>query len=634
MASLAARLLAELGGLDALNRNSALSKSFREKGVYHSTEFVRVRDLPRRILLGIEDSSEADRLAAAVSDFLYWNAGGRGPSPLPLRAMQAAMLVDCTEHEGMLASLPVGVGKSWVAALFPVEPGGVKPELRERLDGMWPQVECERPVLLLPPSVRDEMERDVIPNLRTAYKIHPNLKLVSYSELQQERRANILHELAPDFLFCDEVHNLKNLTSARSKRVKVYMKAHPETVFAGFTATLADRSLRDFHHIALWSHPLDPPLPRGWKELQDWANAVDADVSPMERLPPGALLELCAPGESVREGLARRMAETAGFILAREASCDVPLSLTARKDIVLPAQLRDALVELDEAWMTPDGEPVPDAARWAAHSRSMALGFYYKWDWSKVTHDGRPDMEWLEARRDWGKAVAEVCRRGLPDFDSELRVRNGARYGNLPKSLQGVTLSTLVRWDEQSKKDAPPTVAVWMTDAVMRWVVDWAYRNAGIIWCEHTAVQEWLAANWHPDEQRVYGAGMNDELRLLAKSRLAGQWSIACSRPSHFQGKNLQAWSSNLMLTPSPNAKIWEQLLGRTHRSGQLAASVRAEFLAHTQIAYRTMAAAMKRAHFIREELLAPQKLLDCTAVGWNKAEEFGHDALDRGFDN
>ena len=631
MSKLAARLLEEDGGLESLNRNSNLSKSFREKGVFHSAEFVRVRDLPRRILLGLEDSDEADRFAAAVSNFLWWAAGGKGPSPLPLRPLQAAMLVDCAEHEGLLASLPVGAGKSWVAGLFAVEPGFVDPTLKARLDGLWPQIECERPVLVLPPSVRDEMERDVLPRLGGVYHLHPNLKLVSYSELQQDKRARILHELRPDFLFCDEVHNLKNLGSARTKRVKVYIKAEPETIFAGFTATLADSSLRDFHHIAMWSHPLDPPLPRGWKELQDWANAVDPDVDMMQRLPPGALLELCRPGESPREGLQRRMSETSGFVLACEPSIDIPIVLTARRDVPYNKAIADALAKLDDVWMTPDNEPVADASRWAAHSRTLSLGFYYKWDWSRITADGKPDFEWLEARRDWAQAVAEVCRRGIFAFDTELRVRNGAKRGELPRSLQASTLAALEAWEEQSRKPKPPTVAVWLTEDVMNWALRWATDNNGIVWCEQTAVQDWFAAR---RPAQTYTAGMNEELRRFAKSESAGTHSIFCSRPSHYQGKNLQAWSNNLVLTPGPNAKIWEQKLGRTHRSGQRGESVGCDFLAHTYVSLRSMATAMKRAHFIREQLGASQKLLVCEARGWNKADDFGSDGLDRGFDN
>lgn len=630
MSKLAAKLLAEAGGLEALNRNSTLSRSIRERGVWRSQEFLRVLGLPRRIMWGLADSDEADALAQAVSDYLYSAAGGTGPSPLPLRPMQAAMLVDCAEHEGMLASLPVGAGKSWAIALLAVHPKDVPADAEQKLGG-WLQVKCERPVLLLPPSVRDEMERDVLPLLAKTYKLHPNLTLVSYSELQTAKRADILNELRPDFLACDEVHNLKNLQSARTKRVKHWMKANPQTVFAGTTATLSDASLRDFWHMLQWSHPLDAPLPRGWKELEDWANAVDADVPVMDQMPAGALIEFCSPGESARSGLQRRLAETSGFILAAEASCDVPLVISANKGVNLPAHVREALQTLDEAWVTPDGLVVPDAARWAQRSREMSLGFYYVWDWKSITADGKPDLEWLAARSDWANAVRDVCRRGLPDFDSELRVRNGCKRGELPKSLQSAAAAALARWEAQKHKPKPLTVPVWLTDVAMEWVAAWMRNHSsGIVWTEHQAVIDWFVRNGAP---HVFAAGSNSELRLLARSVSAGTFPIVCSRQAHFQGKNLQAWNESLVLTPGPSAKIWEQMLGREHRSGQKRA-VNCDFLAHTDVSYRSMAAAVRRAKYALEVLKAPQKLLDCEAFGWQKEASGTDGGLDDDAEN
>ncbi len=617
MGKLSARIIDELGLLENLSRNSALSQTLRSRGVVRCSELLRVRDLPRRVLLGLEDSDEGDTLARVVSDLLYWAAGGKGPSPLPLRPMQAAMLVDATEHQGLTASLDVGQGKSWVAALLVCEPGSVPQELLDACGGKWPQIECERPVMLLPPSVKDEMESDVLPTLRQHYKIHPNLQLISYSTLQTVKGADALQRARPDVIIADEVNNLKNLTSARSKRVKHWMKVHPQTVFCGFTATLSDTSPKDYHHIVLWSHPNDPPLPRGWKTLNDWASALDADTPDFERLAPGALLELCEPGESAREGFQRRLAETHGFILATEPSIDIPITLTARRDVTLPQNVLDAINALDEAWVTPDGEPVPDAARLAQHMRTLSLGFYYVWDWSKCTHDGKPDLLWLEARKDWVDVVRDICRRGNPELDSELRVRNATRAGNLPRTIVEEARAALSRWDVESKKKEPETKPIWLSDIVMKWALLWAREHVGIVWCEHTAVLDWFEQRL--DAKTFFPGGANEPLRQLARGPRAGEFSIVVSRASHFQGKNLQAWHENLVLTPSPNGKIWQQKLGRTHRAKQKHHEVTCDFLAHTEVSFRSMTSAVKRARYTHETLKSPQKLLDCVAVGWSR---------------
>jgi len=363
----------------------------------------------------------------------------------------------------------------------------------------------------------------------------------------------------------------------------------------------------------LWSHPLDPPLPRGWRELEDWTLAVDADVKDEDRLSPGALLELCSSGEDVREGLQRRLAETSGFILAHEASTDIPLRVAARKDIEVPSNVLAAIADLDDAWVLPNGDPVPDAARYAQHARELALGFYYVWDWSRCTPDGKPDMAWLTARNDWARIVRDVCHRGLPDFDSELRVRNGAKAGVLPKSINREAQAALASWDVQSEKREPETKAVWLSDFAIKWAKEWLKESPGIVWYEHTAVGNALGSH------HVYGDGTSDELHALSRSPRAGTVSIVCSRSSHYQGKNLQGWHRNLVLTPSPSGKIWEQMLGRTHRYKQKHHEVTCDFLAHTDISFRSMAEAVKRARYTKGTLRAPQKLLDCIAVAWQR---------------
>lgn len=610
---LVAQILAEKGYLDTMARNSALSRSLRDRGVIRSQEFLRVKALPRRAMDVLEDESAGEELAEVVSRLLFEANGGTGQSPLPLRPLQAAMLVDAADHGGLLISLDVGAGKSWAAPLF------VTDRVPAGREGMWPQIQCERPVMLLPPSVKAEMTGTVIPTLKKIYRIHPNLKLVAYSELQTVRGANILNELRPDVLIVDEAHNLKNLTSARARRVKSYMKENPKTKVVGMTGTLSDKSLRDFWHILLWTHPHDAPLPRSWKELEDWANAVDAGVDPVERMPPGALLELCEGNESAREGLQRRMSETSGFMLAQIESIKTPLVITARRDVSAPQSVQDALTLLDDAWVTPDNEPVPDGARWAQRMRELSLGFYYVWDWSKVTKDGRPDMDWLRARSAWNQLVRDICRRGNTELDSELRIRNAVRAQSLPKSVQSMATATLAAWDEQRTKPEPETKPVWLSDFAMEWASGWMLQaehqgHPGLVWCEHDAVLTWFAKRGVP----VYGGGTSEELIRFSKSTHAGKGSIVLSRPSHYQGKNMQAWHNNLVLTPPPNGKIWQQMLGRTHRAKQLAPEVRCDFMAHTDISFRSVAEAVKRARYSFETFKAPQKILSCVAQGWS----------------
>ena len=49
---------------------------------------------------------------------------------------------------------------------------------------------------------------------------------------------------------------------------------------------------------------------------------------------------------------------------------------------------------------------------------------------------------------------------------------------------------------------------------------------------------------------------------------------------AHFEGRNLQFANRNLALTASPDAMLWQQLIGRTHRQGQEADNVEIRFYA------------------------------------------------------
>ena len=591
-------ILAQKNALELLNRNSNLSQVLRTHGVVRSREFQRVRDLPRR------QRDESEDLAQAVGDLLFWAAGGKGPTPLPLRPLQAAMLCEAADQGGLTASLQCGGGKSWLAPLFATD---YVPRGRE---GKWPQILCDRPVILIPPALRPEVLGVVVPRLKRVYRLHPNLKVIAYSELQTASGSTLLDRLNPDLLICDEAHSLKRLTSARTKRVKLFIKEHPQCKFIGMSGTITSKSLRDFWHLLMWSHPLNCPLPTQWRELEDWANAVDAEVA--ERMPPGVLVELCEDQETPREGLRRRLTDTRGFVATAADSLGVSLVVRARRDLPKPSdKLAKALADARDAWITPDGDELPDGASAARVARELALGFYYRWVWP----GGVRDQDWLDARTDWARVVRDVVRRGAKGLDTELLVRNACKRCDLSKTYQGAAASALAAWEEQSKKPDPETEPVWIDESVMDWCAQWATTEIGIIWYEFGAVADAIERRG----VRTFRGGTDEELTALAAGHEAGEFSIALSRPSHFQGKNLQAWASMLLTTVMPNGATIEQTIGRSHRPGQTADEVTVDFLAHHFEAIDAMKAAVDGARYTQETLGNPQKILLASCVDWSR---------------
>ncbi len=594
----------------------------RGRFVGTSPDFRRIQSLPRRTV-----DYESFDLAENVGNLLHRAAGfpEGHDNPIPLRPAQAAALCEAAWHRSALVVVPVGGGKSWMAALFACL------EIPSWADeASWPQIQCERPVLLMPPGPKAEMLHDVLPALRRAYAVHPRLQVVTYGELQQPDAHDKLLKMRPDLVIADEVQMLKNPQSARTKRVAAVLSADPSVPFVGLTATLSDGSLRDFALPARWTHPPsrgsfagrwspaegaafadDCPLPYAWPELEEWADALDAVVPPDRYCAPGVLRRFCEPGEDHKSGFGRRVGDTAGVVLVPHESVDVPLEIRAvGTDLTAPKSVRDVCEELERSW-TIDGEDVPDALAMARKKRELAMGFRYKWVWP----GGSPDLDWLRARNEWSRMVRHVVQHFKTGLDSELRVRTAVKAGKLPVSVQGAAAHALSEWESASERPGPDTVAVWLSEFVVELAAEWASSAPGLVWCEHDAVLKKL------DEYNAcflaLGAGKDEELRQCSKS-WGGAVSLTLSRPAHGTGKNLQAWSRNLVLSPSPSGKAWEQMIGRTHRAGQKN-PVTVDVLMHCDIAKESMRKAVEKARTVEKTLRAPQKLLRAVATGWER---------------
>ena len=89
----------------------------------------------------------------------------------------------------------------------------------------------------------------------------------------------------------------------------------------------------------------------------------------------------------------------------------------------------------------------------------------------------------------------------------------------------------------------------------------------------------------------VYGSGTNIPAET---AHLCGA-SIAV----HGTGKNLQAWSNQLVISPPSSGKAWEQLLGRMHRTGQQADEVHCTVYNHTTFFDKALENAKRDAEYI-----------------------------------
>lgn len=528
----------------------------KHKSVRRTVDFQRIEAIPRR-------TSYVD-LAVALTEALRTPNG-----TMSLWREQAWALMEMVSRRGCAVNVNVGGGKSLVSYLAPVV------------------LRAQRPLLIVPASLREKTLRTSIPFWAKHFHLHPGMRVISYEQLSQVNQAEYLTALMPDLVIADECHKIRNPQSGVSRRVFRYFDEFPSTMFVGLSGTMTRRSLRDYAHLlklALGDHS---PLPHRYTDLEEWADALDEGVEDACRPDPGALMSFCLPGETPREGFCRRLIETEGYVFTTDP--DLPSALRVlERQVDVPAEVSKAFWKLRHRWETPGGETIMTALEFNRHARELAAGFYYRWKWVGDV----VDYEWLAARKAWRQFVRHIISdsgRGGVYYDTEFQVARACAAGRL-----SCPQDEYAAWRAIRKRADPQTEAVWISDFLLKDIQAWAQAHIGIIWVDAGAIQERLRAMGLP----VFGAG-EDEI-----DREDGKRTVVASIASHGTGKDLQMFSRNLFLaTPG------EQSIGRTHRSGQLADEVICDVYLHTYELWGAFEQARKDAAYVETTTRRKQRL-------------------------
>ena len=523
-----------------------------------------------------------------------------GPSPAVLRPGQLAALGEAQRERGLLGVIGVGQGKLLISLLAPSVIEGV-----------------ERPLLLVPaqlvPQTRTELQR-----WSAVFRVHPNLKVMSYNDLSTATGQAALQAHNPDLIIADECHHLRHRTAARTRRLVRWFQENPTTLFVALSGTITSRSVADFDHLSELALRERSPLPREWLELEAWAAVMDAHGEPTSHQ-TGAVAPLLAAfpkAANAREAFLMRLRSAPGVICTIDTSAaECSLRLEPHRLPDPPPALRDALRDLRRAWVLPDGTEILRASDFAAAERQLQSGFYYVWDWGAAG----PDQEWLAARAAWSAEVRSILARRLPFVDSPLQAETWVR--SRPNTGAAAALAA---WEAIEDRCRPPQVARWVSYAVM----DATLRRVEALEHDHGAVLVWVESVAVMDVLESMGL---DVLRpgqpVPTKPR-----TLVLSRHSHGVGRNLQGWSTNLLVEPMSSGTAIEQLIGRTHREGQEADEVYIEVIHWTALPLRGIEAAMEDARYVETSTGQRQKLLLCS--GWSaRAPEKSSGNLHAGVD-
>lgn len=496
--------------------------------VADSYEFKRINSLPRR-------SEWANYVEELTETFKRPEGTER------LRPVQAAALAELHECRGLFGAMRVGAGKTLVTYLAPCV------------------MEAKRPLLLIPKKLEGETQ-EKFRHLSKHWYGPTYYRIESYELVSRSSGSDLLDRYRPDLIVMDESHKLKSTRSALTKRIKRYVEANPETVIVALTGTITKRSIKDYAHLLKWCLRDRSPVPARWDELDLWAAVLDEDPT-LLGIDFGAFTQWCenpVPTRyDVREAYKRRLIETPGVIATQSEDVAATLSVHPMVGPTCP-RIDAAFQTLHGSWELPDGTMLEDGFRVWAAARELGLGFFYKWD-------PEPPAEWVVRRKLWASYCRQILKNNRRQLDSAEDVANAIDRGWYEDG------GVLSGWREIRGTFEPNSKAVWISDEPLKAIVQWIKDNSpAIIWVQHVEFARELSRR--TGLVYYHKQGESDSGRKILHH--PPNTSLIASLKSNQEGRNLQAWSRNLVLAPPTTGYEWEQLLGRTHREGQLAQEV------------------------------------------------------------
>lgn len=591
-----------LGDPRAVPEARSFAAKFGHLAPRTSAEFERVLSLARRPVVDLS-SPRAEALVKLITARLSNGATScecpSGRCLKELRPIQAWALYEAPLAGGLLAPIGVGHGKTLLDLLAPMVFDGVKTA-----------------VLLIPPSLKNQLLRDYqaasahfrVPSLVVdgGGKIIPGrpvLHVVPYSLFSRAGSTSLLSQIGPDLIIADEAHKLKNKQTATASRVFRYLSQNPKTRFCAWSGTVTQKSIRDYATLAAFALDEGSPLPRTYQAVEEWAGALDAVPDPA---PPGVLERFCEGKETVREGFHRRLASTFGVVSTKENSSDATIFLHARS-LPVPAEITQAIKQLEKTWTRADGEELTDALEVEANKKQLSCGFFYRWKFPR----GEPEnliLEWFGARKSWHKELRDKLQDRREGLDSPLLCTQAAT-----RAMQGYkgVLPTwdskhLARWLELKDQVQPESEAVWISEFLAQDAASWALKNRGVVWYEFDTFGERVS---RLSKLPKYGGGPLVDGLLTQET---GERSVILSIKAHGTGRDgLQRIFSRQLVANTPSSGVtWEQLLGRLARPGQGADEIETHLYEHTETMRSAYEKAEREAEYIEQTLGTPQRLL------------------------
>lgn len=619
----------------------------RPRTTSQSVEIDRIVSLPT-----IRPITEEERLAFSRAEI----DGRMFEDGFTFFGVQAAAVMSYDLYGGLFAPIGVGWGKTLVTLMIAA---------RAHRAGL------AKSLLLVPPQVYAQLVRRDIPWARARVDLNIPFNLMGgknradrkamarskkkgcyilpHSCLSTPDSSELLEWIDADVVIVDEAHALKNRESARTKRLMNWISLREDAgrpiQLCALSGTITNKSIRDYHHlisIALREHS---PLPLQGTMAFQWSLVLDAEADPSDAH-LGAVTPLTQwarrefPAEPIpphvpgfRAAYRLRLTSAPGVVATGDA--EIGCSLTIANQPVEETETRPGwealqkfIKDVDELWVTPSGDELDHAFQTWEYLVQLNGGFYYRLVW--------PTPEQIQKRRhctpeeadeflflakqhhialnDYHKALRKWLReRFIPGLDTPMLV--GAHFALHGAGKPGADLYEL--WKKAKDLEFPgmpkrDSIPVRVCDFKIKAVLDWALNVDGgaLIWYDHDELGVWTTEVLKDAGIDALHCPAGDRFNVAITDPANWDKKIVATYNAHGTGKNLQAIQRQLFIQFPRQADLAEQVLGRTHRNGQMADELVAELMLTSEFDKINFGAALNDALYLHQTVGTRQKLI------------------------
>lgn len=305
----------------------------------------------------------------------------------------------------------------------------------------------ERPCLFVPSAVLGQLVERDIPWIRSMIPVNmpinvvagrpmkdrlswaksgkKGLYILTYPLLSTKDTDDLLKHIDSKLFILDEIHNLANMSAARTRRFINFVTAPGAERFGvGQSGTITSKSVQDYWHLIYWCLREYNPLPNAKALALEWGEVIDAEATkgsiwgtekvpetdtgggagPLAPMVRWAIKNIPVPPavppatqrtpeeqypltvEGFRRAYKDRLNTAPGVVASGDAEIGVSLIICNRpvkkyEDTLGWPELEVLMDRINDEWLTPNGDPIDHAIHTWKWLYELSAGFYNELVW-------------------------------------------------------------------------------------------------------------------------------------------------------------------------------------------------------------------------------------------------------------